>query len=109
MANTKKEVLSQGEGVRTPCTLPLDSPLNFQSSSEKPAFECPCVHPIILFLSFLAKNSMDRVSVVCKLAMKWYLMRMCASCLCPFERAKTWFGRLENFNLKSCNYRVDRL
>ena len=22
---------------------------------------------------------MDRVSVICKLAMKWYLMRMCAS------------------------------
>ena len=25
------------------------------------------------------KNSMDCVSVICKLAMKWYLMRMCTS------------------------------
>ena len=25
------------------------------------------------------KNSTDRVSVICKLAMKWYLMRMCFS------------------------------
>ena len=28
---------------------------------------------------------MDRVSVICKLAMKWYLMRMYASWLCPFK------------------------
>ena len=26
------------------------------------------------------------VSVICKLAMKWYLMRMCPSCLCPFKQ-----------------------
>ena len=28
---------------------------------------------------------MDHVSVICKLAMKWYLMRMCAGWLCPFH------------------------
>jgi len=28
---------------------------------------------------------MDHISVICKLAMKWYLMRMCASWLCLFK------------------------
>ena len=37
------------------------------------------------FFSYLVKNGMDRVSVVCKLAMKWYLMRMCASWLSPLN------------------------
>ena len=31
------------------------------------------------FLLHLFKNSIYRVSVICKLTMKWYLMRMCAS------------------------------
>ena len=55
--------------------------LDFQSFTEKPVFECPFVHPIyiIIFLSYLVKKSMDPFSVVCKLAMKWYLMRMCTS------------------------------
>ena len=39
----------------------------------------------MLFFSYLVINSMDLVSVICKLAMKWYLMRMCASWLCPFK------------------------
>ena len=39
----------------------------------------------------LVKNSMDCVSVICKLAMKWYLMRMCASWLCPFK-VLDWFA-----------------
>ena len=34
---------------------------------------------LIVFLSYLVKNSVDRVSVICKLAMTWYLMRRCAS------------------------------
>ena len=52
--------------------------LGFQSFTEKPVFEC-VAHSIMLFLSYLVKNSMDRVSVICKLPMKWYLMRMCTS------------------------------
>ena len=47
--------------------------------SEKPVLECPFAHLMIVFLSHLVKNSIYRVSVICKLAMKWYLMRMCAS------------------------------
>jgi len=53
--------------------------LDFQSATEKPVFEYAFAHPMILFLSYLGKNSMDRVSVIGKLAMKWYLMRMVAS------------------------------
>ena len=44
--------------------------LEFQSISEKPVFERPFVHPMILFL-YLVKNSIFRVSVICKLAMEW--------------------------------------
>ena len=43
-----------------------------------PVFECVFAHPIMSFLSYLVKKRMDRVSVVCRLAMKWYLVRMCA-------------------------------
>ena len=53
--------------------------LYFQSFNEKPVFECPFAHPMILFLSYLDKNSIYRVSVINKLAMKWYLMRICTS------------------------------
>ena len=53
--------------------------LDFQSFIEK-LFECVFAHPM-LFLSYLIKTSMDHVSVVCILAMKWYLMRMCTSCV----------------------------
>ena len=53
--------------------------LDFQSFTEKPVFECPFAHPMILFLSYLVKNSIYRVSVICKLAMEWYVMRMCTS------------------------------
>ena len=49
--------------------------LDFQSFTEKPVFECALAHPIMLFLSYLVNNSMDRVSI-CKLGMKWYLMHM---------------------------------
>ena len=59
--------------------------LDFQSFTEKPVFECPFAHPMILLLSYLVKNSLDRVFVICKLAMKWYLMRMCASWLCALN------------------------
>ena len=61
------------------CTVLLD----FQSFTEKPAFECPFTHPMILFLTYLVKNSIFRVSVICKVIMKWYLMRMCTSSLYP--------------------------
>ena len=53
--------------------------LDFQSFTAKPVFECLFAYPMILFLSYLVKNSIYRVSVIRKLAMKWYLMRMCAS------------------------------
>ena len=53
--------------------------LDFQSFTEKPVFECPFAHPMILFLSYLVENSIYRVSALCKLAMEWYLMRMCIS------------------------------
>ena len=56
------------------CSVFLDQPF-----TEKPVFEFVFTHPIMLFLSYLVKSSMDCVSVICKLAMKWYLMRMCAS------------------------------
>ena len=34
-----------------------------QSFTEKPVFECAFAHPIMLFLSYSVKNSMDRVSL----------------------------------------------
>ena len=54
--------------------------------SLKNLFECPFARPMILFLSYLVKNSIMsgvyRVSAVtCKLAMKWYLILMCVSWL----------------------------
>ena len=52
---------------------------DFKSFTKKLVFECAFAHPIMLFLSYLVKNSMDRVFVICKLAIEWYLMRMCAS------------------------------
>ena len=54
--------------------------LDFQSFTEEPVFECRLSHSMILILSNLVNNT---VPVVCKLAMKWYLMCMCASRLCP--------------------------
>ena len=53
--------------------------LDFQSFTEKPVFKCPFAHPMILFLSYLVKNSIYSVSVICKLAMGWNVMRMCTS------------------------------
>ena len=63
--------------------------LHFQPFTEKPVFECAFAHSIMLSLSYFVKNSTDSVSVICKLAMKWYIMRMCASWLSLFKaRAK---------------------
>ena len=53
--------------------------LDFQLFTEKPIFDCAFAHPLMLFLLYLVKNSKDCVSVICKLALKWYLMGMCAS------------------------------
>ena len=53
--------------------------LDFQSFTEKPVFECLFAYPMILFLSYLVKTSIYRVSGICKLAMEWYVMRMCTS------------------------------
>ena len=44
--------------------------LEFQSFTEKSVFECAFAHPIMLFSSHLVINSMDRVSVICQLAME---------------------------------------
>ena len=44
----------------------------FSIITEKPVFECAFAHPIMLFLLYFVKVSMDRVSVICKLAMKSY-------------------------------------
>ena len=52
---------------------------DFQSFTETPVFECAFAHPVILFLSNVVKNRMDRVSVMDKIAMKWSVMRMRAS------------------------------
>ena len=57
------------------CNVLLDS----QSFTEKPVSERPFAHHMILYLSYLVKNSIYRVSVVCKLAMERYVMRMCPS------------------------------
>ena len=51
----------------------------FNNLLKKTVFECAFGQPLMLFLSYLVKNDMYRVSVICKLAMKWYLMRMCAT------------------------------
>ena len=53
--------------------------LDFQSFTEKHVFECLFAQPMILFLSYLVENSICRVSVMCKLAMEWYVIRMCTS------------------------------
>ena len=42
--------------------------LDFQSFTEKPAFECFFIHLMILFLLYLVKISMYRLSVVCKIS-----------------------------------------
>ena len=55
---------------------------------------------MILFLKYMVKNGIYRVSVICKLANKWYVMRMCTSWLCPFKSLKvnpirsSWFFRI---------------
>ena len=54
--------------------------LNLSFLAVRSAFQL-----VLLFLSYLVKISMDRVSVICKLAMKWYLMRMRASWLRFFK------------------------
>ena len=61
--------------------------LEFQSFTEKPVLECPFAHPSwwYYFLSYMAKTSIYLVSVIWKLTMKWYLMRMCTSWLCSFN------------------------
>ena len=42
------------------CSVSLD----FQSFTEKPVFECPFAHPLILYLLYLVKNSIYRISVI---------------------------------------------
>ena len=42
--------------------------LDFQSFTEKPVFECPFIHPMILFLLYVVKISKYRLSVLCKIS-----------------------------------------
>ena len=39
--------------------------VEFQSLTKKPVFECSLAHPMILFLSYLVKNSIYRLAVIC--------------------------------------------
>ena len=57
--------------------------------------------------SHLVKNSMDRVSVICKLAMKWYPMRMRDSWLCPFNDWMNIFDERKTLLLqKHCLFHI---
>ena len=72
---------------------------DFQSFTKKPVFECPFAglsYGIILIISG-AKNSIYHLSVVCKLAMEWYLMRMCSCSLYPFKTGMIAFLLLFHF------------
>ena len=40
---------------------------------------------VFIIFQYLVKKSTDRVSVLCKLAMKCYLMHVCATSLCPLS------------------------
>ena len=87
----KLMVKSRSEPVNLPSARPLMNPLTIcliltcLLIKKNLFFECAFAHPIMLFLSYLVKNSMDCLSLICKLAMKWYLMCMCTSWLCPFN------------------------
>ena len=59
----------------------------FNRLLKKPVFECAFAHTTMLFFFFLVKNSMERVSVICKLAIKWCLLRLYSSWLCPFKQS----------------------
>ena len=54
--------------------------LDSQSFTEKPEvfLVCFCSSYNVVFIIF-GENSMDRVSAICKLTVKCYLMRMCTS------------------------------
>ena len=66
--------------------------LDFQSFTEKPVFKTVCFWSSYgVILSYLLKNSIYRISVICKLAMKEYLVHMCASWLCSFKPCRLYF------------------
>lgn len=74
-----------------------------QSFTEKPVFECVFVHPIIVSIIFGWKQYESCLCVIYKLAMKWYLMRMCVNWLRPFNAQKqmtnycyTLYGKVHN-------------
>ena len=80
--------------------------LDFQSLTEKPVFECPFAQLVILFLSYLVKNSIYRASGICKLPMEWYVMRMCASCVPLISRDRTYIHWYETkfIHKRSCSH-----
>ena len=60
--------------------------LDFQLFTEKHVFWVCFRSCYDISFSHLVGNSMNRGSVICKLAKKWYLIRICASWLCPFNK-----------------------
>ena len=59
-----------------------------------------------IIVSYFVNNSMDRVSVIWKLASKWYPMRMCASWLCPFKLVTVICSKM---NLDGIFFQVSRV
>ena len=57
---------------------------DFQLFTEKFVFWLRFCLSYITFSYLVENSSMDSVTVICNLAKKWYLMRMCPSWLCPF-------------------------
>ena len=53
--------------------------LHFQSSTENLFLSVLVLILYCVVLPYLVKNSIDCVSVICKLTMKWYIMLMYAS------------------------------
>ena len=62
--------------------------LDFQFFTEKPVIACPFAHPMILLLSYLVKNGIDRVFVICKLATKMVSTAHVRQLTCLFK--KSW-------------------
>ena len=60
--------------------------LDFQLFTEKHVFWVCFRSCYDISFSHLVGNSMNRGSVICKLAKKWYLIRICASWLYPFNK-----------------------
>ena len=75
--------------------------LIFNSLLKNLFLRCAFAHPIMLLLSYFVKNSMDRVFVICKLAMKWYLFfSICLFSIYFADDTNIFFSH-KDFNLLS--------